>query len=427
MNLNRLSLKSNKIHKFYCIFFLLALIIHLFLPLSWADDAIFFEKSSQLNLSEFLSNSARPLVDTFTYFFTKYPLLWRLINPLMLILSSWLLSKYLPPSKNDYIKNVALCFALLYPSMIVVDAGFIATTLNYLWPVTLGLLCLIPTWKKLNNLKISWFEMIILIPCLLYATNMQQMAVILVALLGMINFCLFYKNDFSRYIFLQLLISMLCLIYSYIINTTGDNSRLLRETNRYFPNFDSLSFLEKIELGFSSTFYCLTMKPSFAWLGFFSFISVLVFLTFKKTKNLFKRATVSFPFLLSIWGIIQYIFPDKFLNIKRFIPGDLQHYKMNKATYSFELASDIIYIIVVLCILYSLFTLIKNRKVYAVTLIIFFLGLGTRILMGFSPTVWASGYRTFYIMFLSFIIISFLVINENYTIASQKTKSHLCH
>lgn len=35
------------------------------------------------------------------------------------------------------------------------------------------------------------------------------------------------------------------------------------------------------------------------------------------------------------------------------------------------------------------------------------------MIMGFSPTVWASGYRTFYIMFISFVIISFLVINEN--------------
>lgn len=426
MKLNSLSLKDNRIHVFYCKFFLLAVIIHLLLPLNWADDAVFFEKSSQLNLSEFISNSARPFVDTFTYFFTKYPLLWRLINPLMLILSSWLLSKYLP-SKNDYIKNVALCFVLLYPSMIVVDAGFIATTLNYLWPVTLGLLCLLPIWKKLNNLRICYFEMILFIPCLLYSTNMQQMAVILVTLFGMANFYFALKKDFSLYIFLQFLISMFCLIYSYIINTVGENSRLIREMNRYFPNFDSLSFFKKIELGFSSTFYCLTMKPSFAWLGFFVFISVLVFLVFKKTKNIFNRATVSFPFLLSIWGIIQHFFSDIFSSLKKYIPGELQHYRMNKATYSFELTSDIIYIIVVLCILYSLFTLIKNKKVYVATLIIFFLGLGTRILMGFSPTVWASGYRTFYIMFLSLIVISFLVINENNITVCRTPKSHLHH
>lgn len=200
MKLKRFSLKNNKILLFYCGFFLLALIIHLLLPLHWADDAIFFEKASRLNLSEFLSNSARPLVDTFTYFFAKHPFLWRLTNPLMLVLSSWILSVYLP-SKNDYAKNVALCFALVYPSMIVIDAGFIATTLNYLWPVTLGLLCLLPIWKKLNKLKIRCFEMILLIPCLLYAANMQQMAVVLVVIFGMANFYFLFKKDFFRMFF----------------------------------------------------------------------------------------------------------------------------------------------------------------------------------------------------------------------------------
>lgn len=221
--------------------------------------------------------------------------------------------------------------------------------------------------------------------------------------------------------------SLCCLGYSYVINTVGDNSRMFREINRYFPNFDSLSLFEKAELGFSSTFYCMTMQPTFAYLGFFAFISVLIFLTFKKTKNPFNRAAVSFPLLLSVWGIIQYFFPRYFLSLKKYIPGELQNYGLNKAAYSFELFSDIIYVTAVLCILYSLFILVKDKKVYIAAVITFFLGLGTRILMGFSPTVWASGYRTFYIMFLSLIIISFLVINENHITVCKSRKSHLQH
>ena len=70
----------NKVRKFYLFFYSAVFIVHLFLPLNWGDDAIFFEKSSLLSLKEFLSSSARPIIDTFTYFFTKFPLLWRIIN-----------------------------------------------------------------------------------------------------------------------------------------------------------------------------------------------------------------------------------------------------------------------------------------------------------------------------------------------------------
>lgn len=87
---------------------------------------------------------------------------------------------------------------------------------------------------------------------------------------------------------------------------------------------------------------------------------------------------------------------------------------MNKATYSFEFVSDIIFLIVFLCVLYSVFILIKNNKIRIAAFTVIFLGLGTRILMGFSPTVWASGYRTFYIMFLSLIIVSYLIISDGF-------------
>lgn len=90
-------------------------------------------------------------------FFTKFPLLRRIINPFILIAESLILSKYLPP-KNSYLKTVILSHALLSPSIIVVDAGFIATTLNYLWAVTFGLISLIPAQKQMNNQKISCFE-----------------------------------------------------------------------------------------------------------------------------------------------------------------------------------------------------------------------------------------------------------------------------
>lgn len=420
MNTKNLTFQGKRILIFYICLFFVALIVHLLLPLDWADDAVFYKKTIILNLSEFLEGSARPLVDTFTYIFVKYPIMWRILNPLILVVQSVLLSIYLPQSKNEFVKNVILCFLLLFPSMVMVDAGFIATTLNYLWTVTLGLLCLLPTYKKITERKSSFIEMILFIPCLLYATNMQQMAVVLVVLFGIVNVYLGLKRDFSPYIFFQFLISVACSVYSYLINTIGDNPRMLRETTRYFPEFSDLSFFEKLELGFSSTFYCLTMEHRIVWFGFFSFLCVLLYQTYKKSRSFLNRFIACFSVVLAVFGFIQAFFSEEEMPLKSFIPGCLQNYGLGKAVYSPDIITDAVFVLIVFCILYLLHILINNKRIYVISCTLFFLGLGSRMLMGFSPTVWASGYRTFYIMFISFIVVSFLVINEN-----QKTDKNI--
>lgn len=249
IGLNKTAGGNNKNFTYYIRFYLTALAVHFLLPLNWADDAIFFKKSSQLTLTEFLINSARPVIDAATYFFTRYALLWRILNPFMLLLLSLLLSEYLS-CRKERDKNIFIGCAVVYPAVIVVDAGFIATTLNYLWPVTSGLLCLRPLWKILHGSKPRWYEMILLLPCLLYAANMQQTAVVLVVLLGAGCAYLFMKKKFNFYILFQFIASVFCAFYSYFLNTSGDNPRMLREAARYFPSFASLSFLKKLSLGF---------------------------------------------------------------------------------------------------------------------------------------------------------------------------------
>lgn len=241
---------------------------------------------------------------------------------------------------------------------------------------------------------------------------MQQTAVVLATVLfAGCAYLIITKKKFL-YVLLQFIITVAGSLYSYSINVFGDNSRMLRETNRYFPGFAELNIFEKAELGFSSTMYCLTMKPHFAWAAFLIFTLLLAIAAYKLRLTWFKRIVVSFPFAFSlIIGILSLV-PQKHVPFLKHITGSLKHYKMTKATYSFEIIPDIIFILICLCILYSLFVLIDERKAVFVCIATLLLGFGSRMLMGFSPTVWASGYRTFFIMFTSFIIVSVLVTDS---------------
>ena len=87
---------DNKIKNTYIVLFLVSLAVCLFLPISWGDDSIFQEKSANLNLLSFIDGSARPFTDSLTFIFSKYKILWRLLNPVVMVSLLYGISSLLP-------------------------------------------------------------------------------------------------------------------------------------------------------------------------------------------------------------------------------------------------------------------------------------------------------------------------------------------
>ena len=52
MNLKNFLRKGNNLY--YCIYTLILLIAHIFLPLNWADDAVFMKKAAEKSIADFL-------------------------------------------------------------------------------------------------------------------------------------------------------------------------------------------------------------------------------------------------------------------------------------------------------------------------------------------------------------------------------------
>ncbi len=396
--------------KTYLIIFLFSFAVCLFLPLTWGDDTIFQAKSEGIGLFEFINGSARPLTDSFTYIFSKYKFLWRIINPFVMV-SLLAEVSYLLPAKLTEKQTVVLFACLMYPTMVIVDAGFIATTLNYLWAVTFGLLSLVPVKKHIVGNKVAPFEFLLTLPFLLYATNMQQMAVVLTVIFLGVKVYLFFSKRFNVFILIQFAVSLGGLAWSFCLNMFGDNNRMLRETGRYFPAFSELNLFEKLELGFSSTFFSLTMNPHFAMVGFVAFtVFISVMLFNKKRSPIICALSVVPPFFAVIMAVLKFI-PES--SVYAFITGGMRYYRMEKAVYSFEAIPDIVFLIIIAIVLFSLYHAFDNKKKFFCSFIVLCFGLGSRIMMGLSPTVWASGHRTFCIMFITFTVSAFLLLTEN--------------
>lgn len=321
-----------------------------------------------------------------------------------------LLSKYFL-KEHKFKSEIILSLLVLYPSMAMVDAGFIATTLNYLWPVTLGLFSLLPLWNAINGNKTKIPIYIFAVPCLLYACNMQQMTCVLLLLFVAGNIYLIYNKKFNIFTILETIITAACLVYSYLRNTTGDNPRMLKESSRYFPAFSELNIFKKAELGFSSTFFGMTMDPRTAFAGSMIFFIFLAVLIFKNRRGLLSKAAALIPILFSVFGLIQAVTPLKNTALVSSFIGEYQNYRMNHAVYTFNILMDIAFLIIVLCTVFVFLQLTDNNRDKIIAFFAYFIGLGTRMIMGFSPTVWASGYRTYYIFFICLIIISIIIID----------------
>ncbi len=385
----------------FFIFLAAAFIIHLFLPLNWGDDKVFGAEAA-LPLSQFLYGSSRILTDTLTYVFNKHHILWRLLNPWVLTLLASTLSKLL---SVKYVQiRYFVCAAVTVPTMVLVDAGFIATTVNYLWPVTFGIVSLYIFQNIAAGKKVPVYTLIAGIPLMVYAINMEQMSAVLTAsfLIGC-AYLLFVKKRFHIYPFIQLAISIFGVLYAYFGNTSQENSRMIRETARYFPGFNKLNILQKIELGFSSTMHGLTISLGVPLAVFLAFTVFLAVVAFRKKAHLSARITSLVPIVFSaICAVYNIVKP--FESIKNF--------RMTKAMYLFSPLFDILFAAVLVCVLYTVAQIIKSRPLILTSYTVLAAGMASRMLMGFSPTVWASGYRTFCIMVISFIVVSVIILNR---------------
>lgn len=72
----------------------------------------------------------------------------------------------------------------------------------------------------------------------------------------------------------------------------------------------------------------------------------------------------------------------------------------------------IIYFLILFSILINIYLIFKDTNQWKLVIIIYGIGVASRLIMGFSPTVFASAERTSIFLYTSFIIISILIYRK---------------
>jgi hypothetical protein len=188
---------------------------------------------------------------------------------------------------------------------------------------------------------------------------------------------------------------------------------MIREASRYFPNYNTLTVFERLELGFSSTFHGLFMALHIPSVFVLLLCVFLLISTIKRSPSILTKILSLCTVMLSLVllflgtkGALDFLDPP-------------MNYKMNDALYHFSWKSDFAFLLFIVIFVAVLLNMTRKRESKCIVCFVLTLGLASRMLMGFSPTVWASGYRTFYILLISMVVVGYYVAFDGASIQNR--------
>lgn len=397
-----------------------AILISAYRHLTWTDHW-------QLIQNDYFNWSSRVLVNFVIHFLLgKSLIIFNVLNAVFVMVFAKTLSKLCGGIKDKALVHISIIFLILiYPIYHLGTAGWVVTMMTYFWPMVFGFVALIPIKKILDGEKFKVWEYVGYSLALIYSANEEIKLIIL--LLLYITFCIYFVIIRKKQtIFAWFLLSLSVLSLVFTITAPGNGARSLSETFYWFPNYTMLDTIDKLDIGF----FAIMQSIMFDNHLFVIFVALLMTMVInKKYKNSLLRVVGIFPSMfLLVFGPLKMLFVTYFPTIDAFA---LSVSKNGLITISGNtmmiLAKYVTVIVFSFCFATSMLLCLDNleKNIFALTLLI--AGVGSRVAMGFSPTVYASGLRTATPLFFSIIAIGVMVFSQalDNNLFTEKEKNKL--
>lgn len=394
------------------------LALHAFILLNVGDDAYFSQALKDLDLFNYLALryqgwTSRLIIEVATVGFAYNTFLFRLVNPLFFILLIYSMYKLMPGEKSKARLWLLIGLCALLPKAIFNGTGWVATNVNYLWTVALGLYALLPVQKLLAGEKLKGYQVFLTLLAVLYASNHELMMAALFAVYVPAFLWQLIRRRFEPVLLAGVMIILGNL--ALILLAPGNLSRFQSEVATWFPLYSSLSLFQKFFAGFSSTMFEFVMEPN---LIFLVFGLSLFSLSLLGRNSLRVRIAAALPAgSVLLFGFVGSLFPGSPLGLLRSLV-DVDGTTVTWAYFSVYWPTAL-YLLVIVSAACSLYAVLKDRKKSLPLLAGLGLGLVIRLMMSNSPTVWGSGERTFLLLYSALILAAAYLAGE----ASKKLMS----
>ena len=382
-----------------------------------SDDLLWVNRFNAGNqysmLSDYETWSSRILINKIVMIFLiTLQGLW----PVYMAVMTYLFFKameHISPNKI-YIHTFIASIFLMIPFYFETSAGWICTTCSYYGPIACSILSLVPIKKILYDESIKSWEYFIYAVALLYGTNCEQGLVLNLAGYVALLLYLGYKKIVNKYLCMGTIFLICNLIFT--LTCPGNLNRKFAEINRY-PSYELLDITDKLDLGISTTLHMLVFKENtLLW----TLAIVLGLCIWKKYDELKYRIIAVYPvIILSLLGPLKSILEridSRAMEVFREIP---MYGLINVDMARIEIIQGILLISVIICITSGILLVYEYPRECLQGMFLWIIGLVTRFIMGFSPTVFASGTRTFELLYVCVALLVVHIVSSNYNLLKQ--------
>lgn len=342
--------------------------------------------------------SARFVNEAIGFVLIQNALLWKAVNSIIMIMTP-LLFDYLGRTRSGIAAFLFMCIPLSYIS----EVGWISTTTGYLFIAFFALCalalirCYVDNKGDLTRTQELLLSFGIVITVILGASH-ELLSMLVLISIAYASYM--YKKEYGSYSLILLISALLVIIeVAIILYAPGNASRMLMETSIRFPEFSSFTIIEKVLLGILRVFEVCVIEKNALFCIYIVIIAVGGFIVGNTTVQ---KVIATIPL------VIVFIFV--------FIWDDFTYTEPMAKVLTFKNICLIVVSFVILIGsaigLWAIITsnagdnLGKSRGLFAVILEI--TGIGTQAAMGFSPTIYASGYRTS--LFMQFVFIYLILV-----------------
>lgn len=410
--------RIEKLYKYIPIFIFLLYVfwIHRNVALVDGDDIVYKQAFNNISILEWCKNfymrwGGRVPLQFLDIIFLNLPLiLWKVCNSILYVLIPVYIYRFVCLFKEkitdqqSFLVNTCICVSLmLIPDSVVnYSITWITGSFNYLWPTTMLFLGIYPFIADVVGKKVKKIDMILAWIGVFLACYAEQTAAVFIC---MTVFCCVYTFYKKR----KISITHITLFIFGVINAViqyaapGNMVRYDAELLKWYQNFDMYNFFDKVLLG---VVHCL--KNVFIP-GFPLFILLLAFLgilTLKKdhSNQLCYLALCIFTILVKKIvmemndGVIWQIHSTKIL------------------------LSIAVLIFWMLLFAWNIMNCLSESVDSTIAALFFLAVFASGIVMGMSPTVFASGERVFLISYILLILVIAFLISGVVSCSKDKEK-----
>ncbi|WP_086313922.1 hypothetical protein A5821_001471 [Enterococcus sp. 7F3_DIV0205] len=404
-------IKSNKgYYLFYVGLFILALLYLLNFNVDMgSDDGWFMKVSREHTFWGFLqwrydNWSARLFPEAMLYLIFLVPLFVHHV----ISASAWLLYSYSlvrlivgTVSRKNFL--VAFLSLGLINIWVMKDSIFwITGSINYLWPLALGLFSMIPYADNFfRNKKTSvWLYVL---PAFIFSfSNEQLIACVIGVVLVYHGAMLVHKRKENYFLYIPTAFFMFGL--TFMILAPGNKLRMKQEIDMWMPDFNELSPFSRVLRGSSWLFEGWQTKLLLL------FLVILVISFVIDSSKLLAKVTMGYTVFLAL---LMYNFPKKLTDFQKINEGNwTQSLKSGNVLNGGLLTPLLPYLLwaVFFGLVISFSISVAKQKIFIG--LSYSAALFSSLLMCFSPTMYASGARVFLCSSIFLLMISFILYQQ---------------